>query len=181
MAIATGLAYPIVSIVYLEEAIEFESERHTMPMNELPKLIQDLEITDIFVAFAWTAEFSVKISLLLFFKLLVKRLPRLTLYVKFVIGTTTLVWAVLVCDIFITCPHFGISILGKSHHPCVITAHVTDRHWLHSKMYSKQCSSHCWPHYSYGSLRHFDRSDEYVTNTLSADWFYLLSQFFRSL
>ena len=122
MAITTGLAYPIVSIVYLEEAITLEPGRYTLPQNDLPMLLRDMQIIDVFVVFAWTAEFSVKMSLLLFFRLLVKRLPPLTLYVRIVIGTTALVWAVLVCEAFLTCPHFGISILSKSHHPCVFIA-----------------------------------------------------------
>ena len=125
MIIATGLAYPIVSIVYLQEAILFEPGRYTLPQNDLPMLLRDMEIIDVFVVFAWTAEFSVKMSLLLFFRLLVKRLPLFTLYVRIVIGITALVWAILVCEPFITCPHFGISELSKSHYPCVVIAPVT--------------------------------------------------------
>ena len=122
MAVTTGLAYPVVSIMYLEEATLFEPGRYTVPQNDLPILLRDMQIIDVFGVFAWTAEFSVKMSLLLFFRLLVKRLPPLILYVRIVIGTTALVWATLVCEPFIACPHFGISMLSKSPYPCVVIA-----------------------------------------------------------
>ena len=114
MCVATGLAYPIISIVYVEEAITFDPQHYTLSAYELPQLLEDLKIIDVFVVFAWTAEFSVKISLLLFFNLLVSRLKRLTIYVRSVIGLVTVVWAILVCEIFITCPHFGLSSVSES-------------------------------------------------------------------
>ena len=113
MCIATGLAYTVVSIGYLQEAIVFDPEHYTLPLQELPTLLKDLEIVDVFIVFAWTAESSFKISLLLFFRLLVKRLQRLTMYVHIVMGITTVVWAVLICEPFITCPHFGLSGLSE--------------------------------------------------------------------
>ena len=114
MIVATGLAYAIVEIVYLQEAILFEPEKYTLPLSEIPRLLESLKIIDVFVVMAWTAEFSVKISLLFFFRVLVMRLRRLIIYVKCVIVFTVLVWIVLVCEPFILCPHFGMEILGKS-------------------------------------------------------------------
>ena len=125
MAVATGLAYPIVSSVYLQEAFDFEPGRYTLPVDNLPKILQEFIIVDVFVVFAWTAEFSVKVSLLLFFRSLVNRLPPLISYVKIVIVTTIVVWAVLICEICITCPHFGLSVLSKSSHSFAIIDYVS--------------------------------------------------------
>lgn len=113
MCVATGLAYTVVAIVYLQEAIVLDPEHYTLPLQEIPTLLKDLEIIDVFIVLAWTAEFSVKMSLLFFFRLLVKRLQRLTMYVHIVMGITTVVWAVLICEPFITCPHFGLSGLSE--------------------------------------------------------------------
>ena len=113
MCVATGLAYSTVSIVYLQEAAIFEPERYSFPPGNAAKFIENLVIVDLFVVFAWTAEFSVKVSLLLFFRLLVKRLKRLTRYVDLVLGITIVVWAVLVCEPFITCPHYVLSDLSE--------------------------------------------------------------------
>ena len=89
-------------------------EKPLLSPEEVSKLIQDTTIIDVCFIFAWTAEFSVKMSLLFFFKQLVDRLPRLTLYVKFVMAFTIVVWAVLICEPFIACPNFGVSSLSKS-------------------------------------------------------------------
>ena len=113
MCVATGLAYLIVPIIYFEEAAAFDPEHFTLPKGDLPKLLEDLAIGDVFIILSWTAEFMVKISLLLFFRLLVKRLKRLTLYVRFVLGYTTVVWAYLVVESFIICPYFGYKYLSK--------------------------------------------------------------------
>lgn len=104
MCVSTGLAHSIVSLSYTGEAVTFEPRQHALPLDDIPKILQDTLLTDFFVVFAWTAEFSVKMSLLLFFRLLVKRLRRLTLYVNTVMGAITVVWAILVCESFILFP-----------------------------------------------------------------------------
>ena len=71
--------YSVISALYVQEAATFDPEQYKVPLNYLPQLIRNLEMNDISVIFAWTAEFSVKLSLLLFFRRLVDRLPRLTL------------------------------------------------------------------------------------------------------
>ena len=113
MCIATGLAYTFVPIIYFDEAITFDPAHYKWPLKDIPKLLHSGRIIDVYVVLAWTAEFAVKISLLLFFKVLVKRVRRLTSYVNFVIGIVAVVWAVLVCEPFIFCPHFGLASLGK--------------------------------------------------------------------
>lgn len=121
MCIATGLVYSVISGFYLQGAAEFDPEQYKLPLDDMPKLLMGLKIIDVFVVFAWTAEFSVKLSLLLFFRRLVDRLPRLMLYVKFVMGSTTVVWAVLVCEPFILCPHFGLAAICKLNTPAALS------------------------------------------------------------
>jgi len=127
MCIATGLVYSVISVFYLQEAAEFDPEQYKLPLNDLPKLLESLKINDVFVVFAWTAEFSVKISLLLFFRRLVNRLPRLTLYVKFVMGFATVVWAVLLCEPFLLCPYFGLAAICEFYRPTVLSLRGTER------------------------------------------------------
>lgn len=114
MCVVTALAYTMMSSWYLEEIIITDHERPLLSAEEESKLILCSVISDTCVVLAWTAEFSVKASLLLFFKQLVERLPRLTLYVKCVMACTALVWAVCICQPFMVCSHFGVSSLSKS-------------------------------------------------------------------
>ena len=114
MCVATGLAYAIVPSFYLQETILIDSEQQMFPLEELPTLMKDLEIADIFIVYAWTAEFAVKLSLLVFFKKLVQRLPRLTLYVKLVMVVAIVVWAVPICEPWILCPHTESSGISMS-------------------------------------------------------------------
>ena len=114
MCVATALAYSMISTWYLQETMIYRPEKPLLSPKELSKFIQDKKIIFVCVVLSWTAEFSVKMSLLLFSKQLVNRLPRLTLYVKFVMAFTVVVWAVLICEPFISCPYFRMPNLGKS-------------------------------------------------------------------
>ena len=114
MYVATALAYTMIPTWYLQEATLFRPEKPLLSPKEVSKLVVNLTIIDVCNVLAWTAEFSVKMSLLLFFKQLVNRLPRLTLYVKFVIAFAIVVWAVLICEPFMACAHLGVSSLSKS-------------------------------------------------------------------
>ena len=105
MCIATGLAYVVLPLSYLQEAVFIDPEQHKLTYDVLPALERDQKLTNMFFLFSWTAEFAVKLSLLFFFRQLVQRLPRLTLYVKSVMVVTTVVWVVLICEPWILCPH----------------------------------------------------------------------------
>ena len=113
MCVATGIAYTVLSAAYLSEATIFGPGNYTLTPQELPKYLKDVGNMNIFIVFAWAAEFSVKMSLLFFFRQLVRRAQRLTTYVHVIMGITTVVWAVCVCEPFMTCPHFGLSILSE--------------------------------------------------------------------
>lgn len=113
MIIATGLAYSIMSIIYFQEAATFDPKAFHFSAEDLPTVARSLTITDVSIIFSWTAEFAVKIALLLFFKRLVDRIPRLTLYVKLVIAFNLLVWIYFVCEPFILCPHFDVAMISK--------------------------------------------------------------------
>ena len=114
MCIATALAYAFVSTIFLEEAMSLDPAHYEWPSDGIPKVLRAESLTIVYAVLAWTAEFAVKISLLLFFKVLVKRVQRLTFYVNCVIGIVTVVWAVLVCEPFMFCPYFGLAALSKS-------------------------------------------------------------------
>ena len=109
MCIATGLGYSVVTVAYLQEAMLFDPENYSMSSEQTTNVFKKLELIDFFVAFAWSAECSVKMSLLFFFRALVDRLQRLTLYVHVVMGITAVVWVLLVCTPFALCPHFDLS------------------------------------------------------------------------
>lgn len=114
MCVVTALAYTMISTWYVAETIVLNQEKPLFSAKEWSKIIQSSAISVVCGILAWTAEFSVKVSLLLFFKQLVDRLPRLTLYVKFVMACTIVVWAVLICEPFMVCAHFGVSSRSKS-------------------------------------------------------------------
>lgn len=109
---ATGFAYALLHSGYLEEGFVAHPNQ-TIPSDDVSKVLKRLRMVDVFVVFAWTAEFSVKVSLLLFFRQLVDRLPRLTTYVNFAMGFTVLVWAFLVGELFIVCQHLGIQTISE--------------------------------------------------------------------
>ena len=103
MCVATGLAYSFVTAAYLQEAIVFNETIQSQETNDAAK---NTVMIDFFVFLGWTAECSVKMSLLIFFRALVMRLQRLNLYVHAIMGITAVAWVVIVCADFISCPHF---------------------------------------------------------------------------
>ena len=114
MCVATAVTYNTISTWYLQETMILSPDKPLLSPKEVSKLVQNTTIVAVCIVLAWTAEFSVKMSLLLFSKQLVNRLPRLTLYVKFVMAFTIVVWAVLICEPFISCLHFRMLSLSKS-------------------------------------------------------------------
>lgn len=122
MCIATTLFYTCVSDVYLAVALESDPGHVKLPQSSLRRLWESSEREMIYIVFAWTAEFAAKISLLFFFKRLVDRLPRMTLYVKCVMGFTTMIWIVLICEPFIICAHFGQTMMSESYMRTLISS-----------------------------------------------------------
>ena len=64
MCVATALSYTMISSWYLQEVMIFSPEKPLLSPKEVSKSIQDTAIIDVCVILAWTAEFSVKMSLL---------------------------------------------------------------------------------------------------------------------
>lgn len=117
MCAAIGLLYADMPRLYLQEAV-FEDPKHfQLTASDIPELWESLRMEDAFLILAWTAEFSVKISLLLFFRRLVDRLPRMTLYVRFVLGFTIIVWIIIVCEPFMICRYFDATMIGETYIP----------------------------------------------------------------
>lgn len=61
------------------------------------------------LALTWTSIYAVKVCFLLFFYELIKRLPRLILTWKVILGITIFFWAFCISGAFLSCPHFGPS------------------------------------------------------------------------
>lgn len=112
MCTATGLAYSVLDIIYLEQSVIVHPDPQSLPLD-LSKVLKSQTIVDVYTGLTWTAEFSVKISMLILFRQLVDRLPRLTAYVNCAMVFTVLVWAFLVCGPFIICPHVGVEAFSE--------------------------------------------------------------------
>ena len=113
MCAATGLFYSFISVVYQLKALAIDLGHHRPPLDKIPELLKAIREYRALAFLAWTAEFTMKLSLLLFFQRLVDRIPRLTLYVRFVMAFTTVAWILLMCEPLMTCPQVGMAVLSK--------------------------------------------------------------------
>ena len=84
-----------------------------LPPDFIDEVLWLQKLTYAFLAVTWSAIFAVKFSFLAFFKTLVRRLQCITIYWRWVVGITAIVYALSVCDVFIPCPRFDLS-AGKS-------------------------------------------------------------------
>lgn len=110
MCVAAGLIYSTVSLIFLEEAATLYQKAYPIPWNKLP---YGVDVAIALTIIQWTAEASVKISLLLFFKVLVRRLKHLSRYVNSLLILTSLLWAFFISSPVIICPHHGLSSLSR--------------------------------------------------------------------
>ncbi|MCJ1334605.1 hypothetical protein MMC10_011317 [Thelotrema lepadinum] len=57
----------------------------------------------------WLTIYAVKTSFLLFFRQMIDRLGKISIYWKVTLGLTVISGIYSICNIFISCPHFGVS------------------------------------------------------------------------
>lgn len=62
--------------------------------------------------FNWSAIFSIKLSFLFYFRILVDRLPKFRVWWWMILGLLLPTMALMTCATFIACPHLGISMFG---------------------------------------------------------------------
>jgi len=108
----TGLLQKLLPVVYMVEGLQLN--RHAAPLGplgpqDLDNLIWYLKMLYSFVTLSWVTIFAVKLSFLVFFRNLIRRLTGMNKYWKVVVVTTLLASGFNICEIFILCPHFNLS------------------------------------------------------------------------
>ena len=111
--VASGLAYSIVPTVYLVEAVFLHPENFAIASDQWPTVVRAVHVFASVFFLMWTAEFAVKISILWSFRVLVRRLPRLTIYLWCTIAFNLVVWAFLSLQEFVSCPNPGPETLSE--------------------------------------------------------------------
>ena len=117
--IASGLAYSILRAVYLSEAIAIaivQDSTASINPSDRKSVFNVVLVYDAVPFLTWTAEFAVKLSILSSFRVLVRRLPRLTTYLWVTVGFNTFVWGFLALLDFVTCPSAGRARMGEFGH-----------------------------------------------------------------
>lgn len=105
----TGLVHALLPASYMVEGLRVNSHTTAFGPQNLDNLSWYLKIVYSFLALSWATIFAVKLSFLVFFRNLIRRLPRMNAYWRFVVATTLLVFAFNFCAGFIACPHLGLA------------------------------------------------------------------------
>ena len=104
---ATGALYKLCDDMYVHEALMFDKSIVFAP-SEIEPLLISYKWYNIYVAFIYTAIYSIKFSFLSFFYGLVRDYSsRFRCYIWIVVGITTVSWLFSVLEPFILCPYFG--------------------------------------------------------------------------
>jgi hypothetical protein len=105
---ATGIIYAFSHIVFLLNAIRFDSR--ILPTNsEKAQFINSSKFMYSYVALVWTATYAVKFSFLVFFKQIIEKVSkRITIYYWTIVALCVLSWMFSLSSPFIACPYFGI-------------------------------------------------------------------------
>jgi len=106
---ATGLLYRFLPVMYLDEGLNFSLLTTPFGPQEIDDLIWYQKMVYSFVVLSWVTIFAVKLSILVFFRNLIRRLIWMNTYWKVVIVTSLLACGFNICQDFITCSHFNLS------------------------------------------------------------------------
>lgn len=109
LSAATGLLYRSVGVMYSDEELVIDPSSAFSALLLIPQLLWFEKILDSYLALLWAAIFAVKLSFLVLFKSLIRRLKGITVYWSFAVTITTIVGCLCVTDSFMSCPHFNIS------------------------------------------------------------------------
>ena len=106
--IAGGILLGCSQVLYAADAIAFDP-LFVMTNLGFRNLENDVAVVYAVIALGWTAIFAIKFCFLCLFHHLVGRVSRgLVIYYWSVVTVSFLCWALLVCEPFILCPHFGL-------------------------------------------------------------------------
>lgn len=107
LSAASCLGFTRSRLIFLHNA--FRIKPKIIPtVNELMQLQNSMKIFHCFLALIWTTIFSVKLSLLIFFKQLIDRVfRRIAIYLWIVASFTIVSWMFIVSEPYIICPYFS--------------------------------------------------------------------------
>lgn len=109
LSAATGLLHRFLPVMYLDEGLNFSPLTTPFGPQEIDDLIWYQKMVYSFVVLSWVTIFAVKLSFLVFFRSLIRRLIWMNTYWKVVIVISLLACGFNICQDFIACPHFDLS------------------------------------------------------------------------
>lgn len=152
-ACLTFVASQILLYVKLKDVFGVESRIHDLNPVNLAFILNNPEAfyrqvvkvqKIMFACFAlnWTSIFAIKFCFLLFFYQMITRLRRLILAWRVIFGITILFWAFCTSEIYISCPHIGISAckLALPHSFCpafYLTQHLIEHSGVHRRSWAR--------------------------------------------
>ncbi len=107
---ATGLLHSILPVMYLDEGLILSPLTTPFGPQEFDDLFRYQKMIYSFTVLSWVTIFAVKLSFLVFFRNLIRRLIWMDTYWKVVVVTSLLACGFNICHDFITCPHFNLSL-----------------------------------------------------------------------
>ncbi|KAK8182952.1 hypothetical protein BC567DRAFT_221263 [Phyllosticta citribraziliensis] len=106
--VATSMLWWWGEGLYLYWAISLKPQIG-IEQGELSKLLDGNMIMSVYVPFVWTATYSIKLSFLSLFKVLIRNVSsHLTRYFWFVVALTIVSWAFSVIERFLLCHYYGV-------------------------------------------------------------------------
>ena len=112
----TILTYVDIPYIYLQQNVQSGAE--APPADLVQQLIKSVKIQDSAVILLSTAIFAVKLSFMIFFRSLLRRVKNMMIWWWFVLIVVIPSTLVLICSNFISCSYYDERILGGS--SCVI-------------------------------------------------------------
>ena len=113
----TALTYVDIPYIYLQQNVE--SGAQAPPSDFVKRLIKSVKIQDSAVMLLSTAVFAVKLSFLIFFRSLLRRVKNLMIWWWCVLIIVVPSAIIMLCSNFISCSYYDERILGKA--PSVVT------------------------------------------------------------
>ena len=105
---AVGLLMQFSEAMYMSEALNMASVSYEL--DDLQLLSQFDKYSDVYLALTYTTLFSVKLSFLFFFRILVRRVRKMAIYWWTVLAITIVAWPVsIVAAVAPSCPVFGVA------------------------------------------------------------------------
>ncbi|MCJ1464989.1 hypothetical protein MMC07_003604 [Pseudocyphellaria aurata] len=103
---SVGLLYACADSLFLNEALITRPSTVVLPPDYLNRLSRSHKLDYAYIILTFTSIFAVKFSFLFFFRILVRRIHKMSVYWWVAVTVTTVAWVFCVLEPFIFCPYF---------------------------------------------------------------------------